>query len=148
MSVQADIAASSSPSASGGMHATQPMIPESAPFSPEQRAWLNGFFAGLLSLDAKAGAAALDGAMPDAGGKGAGQRGRRRALARCGHAASPSAWRWQKASRCRAACSPPWRSRIAASAATCARPTRRPSPRARSRSSTCARPAARRRAAC
>src|SRR3984893_10144525 len=26
-----------------------PMIPESAPFSPEQRAWLNGFFAGLLS---------------------------------------------------------------------------------------------------
>ncbi len=34
------------------------MIPEGAPFSPEQRAWLNGFFAGLLSLDAKAGAAA------------------------------------------------------------------------------------------
>jgi sulfite reductase (NADPH) flavoprotein alpha-component len=28
-----------------------PLIPESAPFSPEQRAWLNGFFAGLLSLD-------------------------------------------------------------------------------------------------
>jgi sulfite reductase (NADPH) flavoprotein alpha-component len=28
-----------------------PIIPESAPFSPEQRAWLNGFFAGLLSLD-------------------------------------------------------------------------------------------------
>src|ERR1700736_6685712 len=26
-----------------------PMIPENAPFSPEQRAWLNGFFAGLLS---------------------------------------------------------------------------------------------------
>ena len=26
-------------------------IPESAPFTPEQRAWLNGFFAGLLSLD-------------------------------------------------------------------------------------------------
>jgi len=41
------------------------MIPVTAPFSPEQRAWLNGFFAGLLSLDAKAGAAALDGAMPD-----------------------------------------------------------------------------------
>src|SRR5215471_8803085 len=41
------------------------MIPESAPFSPEQRAWLNGFFAGLLSLDRKAGAAALDGPMPD-----------------------------------------------------------------------------------
>ena len=28
-----------------------PFIPESAPFSKEQRAWLNGFFAGVLSLD-------------------------------------------------------------------------------------------------
>jgi sulfite reductase (NADPH) flavoprotein alpha-component len=28
-----------------------PLIPENAPFSPEQRAWLNGFFAGLLSTD-------------------------------------------------------------------------------------------------
>jgi sulfite reductase (NADPH) flavoprotein alpha-component len=28
-----------------------PLIPETAPFSAEQRAWLNGFFAGLLSLD-------------------------------------------------------------------------------------------------
>jgi sulfite reductase (NADPH) flavoprotein alpha-component len=27
------------------------LIPESAPFSVEQRTWLNGFFAGLLSLD-------------------------------------------------------------------------------------------------
>ena len=45
------------------------MIPEGAPFSPEQRSWLNGFFAGLLSLDATAGAAALDGAMPDAAAK-------------------------------------------------------------------------------
>ena len=35
----------------------QSMIPEEAPFSPEQRAWLNGFFSGLLSLDAKPGAA-------------------------------------------------------------------------------------------
>lgn len=26
-----------------------PLIPESAPFSPEQRAWLNGFFAGMFS---------------------------------------------------------------------------------------------------
>ncbi len=26
-----------------------PLVPESAPFSPSQRAWLNGFFAGLLS---------------------------------------------------------------------------------------------------
>jgi sulfite reductase (NADPH) flavoprotein alpha-component len=25
-----------------------PVIPETAPFTPEQRAWLNGFFAGLL----------------------------------------------------------------------------------------------------
>ena len=30
--------------------------PETAPFSTEQRAWLNGFFAGLLSLDAQAAA--------------------------------------------------------------------------------------------
>ncbi|AHB47345.1 sulfite reductase [Hyphomicrobium nitrativorans NL23] len=28
------------------------LIPENAPFSIEQRAWLNGFFAGMLSLDA------------------------------------------------------------------------------------------------
>src|SRR5687768_8695684 len=28
---------------------TIPCLPESAPFSPPQRAWLNGFFAGLLS---------------------------------------------------------------------------------------------------
>src|SRR6516165_6978186 len=27
------------------------LIPETAPFSEEQRAWLNGFFAGLVSLD-------------------------------------------------------------------------------------------------
>jgi len=27
------------------------IIPESAPFSPEQRVWLNGFFSGLISLD-------------------------------------------------------------------------------------------------
>lgn len=49
------------------------MIPEGAPFSPEQRAWLNGFFAGLLSLDATAGAATLDGAMPDAAAKALGR---------------------------------------------------------------------------
>ena len=30
------------------------ILPESAPFSPEQRTWLNGFFAGLLQLDAPA----------------------------------------------------------------------------------------------
>src|SRR6202047_507205 len=34
-----------------------PMIPENAPFSPEQRAWLNGFFAGLLASDSQSGAA-------------------------------------------------------------------------------------------
>jgi sulfite reductase (NADPH) flavoprotein alpha-component len=27
------------------------LLPESAPFTPEQRSWLNGFFAGLLSLE-------------------------------------------------------------------------------------------------
>ena len=31
-----------------------PLIPESAPFSPEQRAWLNGFLAGLFSRTAAA----------------------------------------------------------------------------------------------
>ena len=29
-----------------------PILPESAPFSPTQRAWLNGFFAGILNLSA------------------------------------------------------------------------------------------------
>ncbi len=27
------------------------LIPESAPFSPEQRTWLNGLFAGMIALD-------------------------------------------------------------------------------------------------
>lgn len=31
------------------MNAAAPFIPDSAPFSPEQRAWLNGFLAGLFS---------------------------------------------------------------------------------------------------
>ena len=49
-----------------------PLIPESAPFSDEQRAWLNGFFAGLLSLDpgmtaAPAGAVQLPGVDDDDG---------------------------------------------------------------------------------
>ena len=30
------------------------LVPETAPFSEEQRAWLNGFFAGLVSLDGSA----------------------------------------------------------------------------------------------
>lgn len=42
-----------------------PVIPETAPFSDDQRAWLNGFFAGLLSLDAAAAqATGFDGALP------------------------------------------------------------------------------------
>jgi sulfite reductase (NADPH) flavoprotein alpha-component len=35
-----------------------PLLPESAPFSPAQRAFLNGFFAGLLNLGGSDGAAA------------------------------------------------------------------------------------------
>ena len=31
------------------MSSTIPFIPNSAPFTPEQRAWLNGYFVGLLS---------------------------------------------------------------------------------------------------
>lgn len=38
-----------------------PLLPDNAPFSPQQRAWLNGFFAGLLSVDAPAAAAAVTG---------------------------------------------------------------------------------------
>jgi sulfite reductase (NADPH) flavoprotein alpha-component len=34
------------------------LVPDTAPFSPEQRAWLNGFFAGLVTLDG-AGVTAL-----------------------------------------------------------------------------------------
>jgi sulfite reductase (NADPH) flavoprotein alpha-component len=34
------------------------LVPETAPFAPDQRAWLNGFFAGLVSLDG-AGVTAL-----------------------------------------------------------------------------------------
>jgi sulfite reductase (NADPH) flavoprotein alpha-component len=53
------------------------LIPESAPFSPEQRAWLNGFFAGLVSLDG-AGVTALSPAQNAAlmpGGAGDGDDG-------------------------------------------------------------------------
>lgn len=43
------------------------LVPESAPFSPEQRAWLNGFFAGWTGLDGnREGAATLDGSAADA----------------------------------------------------------------------------------
>src|SRR5437667_12795045 len=42
-----------------------PVLPDSAPFTPAQRAWLNGFFAGLLSRDAApAPQAVLEGAPP------------------------------------------------------------------------------------
>ncbi len=34
---------------SGPPPAMIPLLPENAPFSPEQRAWLNGFFAGLFA---------------------------------------------------------------------------------------------------
>lgn len=49
-----------------------PLIPESAPFNEDQRAWLNGFFAGLMSLDpgvgvAPAGAVSLPGDDGDDG---------------------------------------------------------------------------------
>jgi sulfite reductase (NADPH) flavoprotein alpha-component len=47
-------------------------IPETAPFSPEQRAWLNGFIAGLVSpdtsitaLSAEGNAAVLEGGAGD-----------------------------------------------------------------------------------
>lgn len=38
---------------------TAPVIPDSAPFTAEQRAWLNGFFAGLFSSEAGSGDSAL-----------------------------------------------------------------------------------------
>lgn len=31
-----------------------PVLPPSAPFSPEQRSWLNGFFAGIFGMDGHA----------------------------------------------------------------------------------------------
>jgi sulfite reductase (NADPH) flavoprotein alpha-component len=50
------------------------LVPETAPFSDEQRAWLNGFFAGLISLDGSGitplsneqAAALLSGSAPNA----------------------------------------------------------------------------------
>ncbi|HKP94438.1 MAG TPA: sulfite reductase subunit alpha [Fibrobacteria bacterium] len=42
-----------------------PVLPETAPFSTEQRMWLNGFLAGLSNLGAGAGAAAATPALPD-----------------------------------------------------------------------------------
>ena len=62
------------------------IVPENAPFTPEQRVWLNGFFAGL-SVDGGrhcAIAAGELGAVPDVSPVSSGRRfgGRRRALAR------------------------------------------------------------------
>lgn len=41
-----------------------PILPETAPFAPDQRAWLNGFFAGLLSVESQPGATPHTGALP------------------------------------------------------------------------------------
>ena len=43
---------------------TAPFIPETAPFSEDQRAWLNGFLAGMYSSDGSAGGAAAAPATP------------------------------------------------------------------------------------
>ena len=51
----------------GARPPTPLMIPDGAPFSVEQRAWLNGFFAGLLSLDAQV--TPLTGELPGAAAK-------------------------------------------------------------------------------
>ncbi len=40
---------------------TAPLLPESAPFSPAQRAWLNGFFAGVFGLASHTNGAATNG---------------------------------------------------------------------------------------
>ena len=42
-----------------------PVLPETAPFTAAQRAWLNGFFAGLLSSEPLAAAAAAPAPEPD-----------------------------------------------------------------------------------
>ena len=67
------------------------LVPETAPFSDEQRAWLNGFFAGLVSLDG-AGVTALSpeqnaALMPGADQRVRRHRRRRGAVARPDHAA-------------------------------------------------------------
>ena len=41
-----------------------PMIPEDAPFTAEQRAWLNGFFAGIFGPSGTAGSGAMSFAAP------------------------------------------------------------------------------------
>lgn len=44
-----------------------PVLPETAPFSSEQRAWLNGFFAGMLGMAGEAVAGTADAAAATAG---------------------------------------------------------------------------------
>ena len=65
------------------------LIPESAPFTPEQRTWLNGLFAGMISLEESVTPLSNEQAaklLPDLIAPRGGGR-RRRALARSGHAA-------------------------------------------------------------
>src|SRR5687768_2285698 len=53
------------------MSITIPVLPESAPFTPAQRSWLNGFLAGLMNLHAGPGANGNGAAVleaPPAGG--------------------------------------------------------------------------------
>jgi len=45
-----------------------PILPDNAPFPPDQRAWLNGFFAGLLSVEANPGIMPLTGTLPATAG--------------------------------------------------------------------------------
>ena len=42
-----------------------PVLPENAPFTPQQRAWLNGFFAGMIGVNAGVSTAAPQ-AVPQA----------------------------------------------------------------------------------
>ena len=43
-----------------------PVLPESAPFTPEQRAYLNGFFAGLFSRSQRSEISNLKSQIPEA----------------------------------------------------------------------------------
>lgn len=51
--------------------ATSPIVPDSAPFTAEQRHWLNGFFAGLLSTHAVPAAALAEAAVALTAGRAA-----------------------------------------------------------------------------
>ena len=100
--------------------------PGNAPFSPEQRAWLNGFFAGLLSLDdgvtplsPEQAAALLPGvARRERTVRDRGRR--RRAMARPGHAARRAHEACRRPAAAPADDGGDGRNRTAASAATTA----------------------------